>query len=360
MDFRLNDEQRDLQNGVAKILEQARISPRVRSVINGETEWDEESWNELVEFGLPAMVVPEEHGGLGLSMIELALAAEELGRSAAAVPFLGHAMATFALIYGGNTKQKSEWLPVLASGEIIASVAISNGKDTWSPADWTLSLSKDGKLSGKVSDVPHADLAGLLVVGIDGGQLALVDVPKGGVTFRKLDVLDKTRPLYAVEFDGATAELLAANPSAPHRMWDAGLTLLAADCFGGAKHATLMTRDYVQLREAFGAKIAEFQAIKHQMAEVILQVEPTRGAYWYAAYAYARLPEEARLAACSAKALAAEVYLDAMRVCTELHGGIGFTWEYDLHIWFKRAMFNFAWGGRPQRLYLRAAEISGW
>jgi acyl-CoA dehydrogenase len=138
------------------------------------------------------------------------------------------------------------------------------------------------------------------------------------------------------------------------------LTLLAADSFGGAMHATLTTRDYVQLREAFGAKIAEFQAIKHQMANLMVQVEPTRGLYWYAAYAFARLPDEASLAASSAKGHAAEVYMDALRACTELHGGIGFTWEYDLHIWFKRAMFNFAWGGRPQRLFLRAAELSGW
>jgi alkylation response protein AidB-like acyl-CoA dehydrogenase len=359
MDFRLTDEQRALQEGIARVLETGRIAPRVRAVIDGKQAWDAATWNELVELGVPAIIVSEEHGGLGLSMIELALAAEELGRSAAAVPFLGHAMATVALIYGGTNEQKAKWLPKLASGEVIGSVALTDGNDSWAPAEWSLECA-GGKLSGRKSDVPNADRADLLVVGLAGGELALVDMAGGGVSARALDVLDQTRPLHAVEFAGAAAQVLGDSATAAQRMWDAGLALLAADSFGGARHATLVTRDYVLLREAFGAKIAEFQAIKHQMANLIEQVEPARGLYWYAAYAFARLPDEASLAAANAKAHAAEVYMDAMRASTEMHGGIGFTWEYDLHILFKRAMFNFAWGGRPQRLFARAADLSGW
>jgi len=249
MDFRLNDDQRALQDGISKVLESGRIAPRVRSVIDGDNGWDKETWDELVELGVPAIIVPEEHGGLGLSMIELALAAEELGRSAAAVPFLGHAMATVALIYGGTDAQKEEWLPRLASGEAIGSVALTDGKDSWAPDDWSLELSY-GKLSGSKSDVPNADIAGLLIVGLAGGQLALVDTSAGSVESRALDVLDQTRPLHAVTFDRAAAELLGESEAAATRMWDAGLALLAADCFGGALHATLTTRDYVQVREA--------------------------------------------------------------------------------------------------------------
>jgi acyl-CoA dehydrogenase len=121
-----------------------------------------------------------------------------------------------------------------------------------------------------------------------------------------------------------------------------------------------MTRDYALVREAFGAKLAQFQGIKHQLANMALDIEPMRGLYWFAAYAFDHYPERASHAASLAKAHTAEVFLQSARLGTELHGGIGFTWAYDSQIWLKRAMFDFAWGGRPDRLFGRAADLAGW
>jgi len=208
--------------------------------------------------------------------------------------------------------------------------------------------------------VPHGAVAGLVVVGLAGGRLGVVETASGGVAADTFEVIDLTRPICSLDFDGAEIELLDDEPAAATRLWDAALALLSADAFGGCWRILTMTTEYVKVREAFGAKLAEFQAIKHQLANLALEVEPTRGLYWYAAYAFAKEPAKASHVASLAKAQTAEVYIDTTRLCTELHGGIGFTWEYDSHIWLKRAMFNLAWAGRPQRLFLRAADEAGY
>ena len=358
MKFLLDEDQKQLQDGIGRILGTDRIQPRVRAVMDGKKTWDDETWQDLVEFGLPALLVPEDNGGMGMSLIELAVCAEELGRSAAAVPFLGHALATVAIIEGGSDEQKARLLPKLASGELIGSVALSDANDTWAPSDWTLTA-EGGKISGRKRNVPHGAVAQLLVVGLAGGRLGVVETANGGVSADTFEVIDLTRPICSIDFDGAPIELLGEGPAAATRMWDAALALLAADAFGGCWRILNMTTEYVKVREAFGAKLADFQAIKHQLANLALEVEPTRGLYWFAAYSFAKEPAKVSHVASLAKAQTAEVYLETTRLCTELHGGIGFTWEYDSHIWLKRAMFNLAWAGRPQRLFLRAADDAG-
>jgi acyl-CoA dehydrogenase len=358
MKFLLDEDQKQLQDGIGRILGNERIQPRVRSVLDGKSTWDEETWRELVEFGLPALLVPEEHGGMGMSLIELAVCAEELGRSAAAVPFLGHSLATIAIIEGGTDEQKARWLPKLASGELIGSVALSDANDTWAPQDWTMTPA-GSKILGRKRNVPHGAIAQLVVVGLAGGRLGVVETANGGVSADTFEVIDLTRPICSLDFDNAEIELLAEGSEAATRVWDAALALLSADAFGGCWRILNMTTEYVKVREAFGAKLAEFQGIKHQLANLALEVEPTRGLYWFAAYTYAKEPAKVGHVASLAKAQTAEVYIETARMCTELHGGIGFTWEYDSHVWLKRAMFNVAWAGRPQRLFLRAADLAG-
>ncbi|SFF96225.1 acyl-CoA dehydrogenase [Novosphingobium sp. CF614] len=359
MKFRLDEDQQQLQATIGKILAADRIQPRVRAVIDGKKAWDEETWQELVEFGLTAIIVPEENDGMGLSLIELAICAEELGRSTAAVPFLGHVLATIAIVEGGSEEQKARLLPGLASGEVLGSIALTEGNDTWAPADWRMAP-EGTTISGRKRNVPNGDIAQLVVVGIEGGRLGVVEMAKPGVSCETFECLDLTRPICSIDFDKAEVELLQNGPAAATRVWDAALALLSADAYGGAWKITEMARDYVQVREAFGAKLAEFQAIKHQLANVVVEVEPTRGLYWFAAYTYARMPEKASHAVSLAKAQTTEVYDICARMCTELHGGIGFTWEFDAHVWLKRAMFDTAWGGRPQRLFLRATEFVDW
>lgn len=359
MNFRLNEDQQQLQNTIARILTADRIQPRTRAVIDGKRKWDEETWQELIDFGLTGIVVPEENGGMGMSLIELALCAEELGRSAAAVPFLGHVLATIAIVEGGSEDQKARYLPSLAAGEVLGSVALTEGTDTWAPEDWRMKPD-GGAISGRKRNVPNGECAQLIVVGLEGGALGVVEVADGGVSAETFEALDLTRPICSIEFDNAKVDILENGTKAAVRVWDAALALLSADAYGGAWKITEMARDYVQVREAFGAQLSEFQAIKHQMANVVVEVEPTRGLYWFAAYTFAQMPDKATHAASLAKAQTAEVYDKVARMCTELHGGIGFTWEFDAHIWLKRAIFDLAWGGRPQRLFIRAAAQTDW
>ena len=359
MNFKLDEDQKQLQEAVRRIVVSERAHQRLRAVIDGKAGWDADLWRDLADFGALGLTTPEDFGGAGLTMIELALVAELLGYAGAATPFLGHVLATVAIVNGGDDDQKARWLPDLASGAKIATVAISDHNDTWEPSDWTLAPAGD-RLTGRKINVPSGEQADLLVVGLEGGRLGVVETAKGGVSAKAMDVLDLTRPLSVVTFDGATVEVLADSAQGALRMTDATRVLMAADAFGGSWRMLEMARDYTQVREAFGAHLAQFQGIKHQLANLALEVEPTRGLYWYAAYAFDSDLDRSSHAACLAKAHAAETFLQTARMGTELHGGIGFTWAYDSHIWLKRAMFDFAWGGRPDRLFERAADLEGW
>jgi len=358
MNFKLTEEQRQLQDGLRRLVGDSGRRESLRAVIDGKADWDEALWRDLVAFGVPGIVTPESLSGSGLTMVELALVAEVLGFAGAAVPFLGHALATIAILEGGDEAQKARWLPGLAGGEKIASVALSEGEGVWDPGDWTLAA--DGSLSGRKLNVPHGARANLLLVGLAGGELGVVEVDPQTAHVRAMEALDRTQGLTAVKFGGASVSILPNGRAAATRMRDAALVLLAADAFGGAARVLEMTADYTLMREQFGAKLAQFQGVKHQMANLALEVEPTRGLYWFAAYAYDNAPARASHAAALAKAHAAEVFLQTARAGTELHGGIGFTWDYDAHIWLKRAMFDYAWAGGPREHFARAADLAGW
>jgi acyl-CoA dehydrogenase len=336
-----------------------RPHQQLRAVIDGKAAWDEGLWRDLQAFGLTMLLVPEADGGAGLTMVELALIAEVLGYAGAAVPFLGHTLATLALVKGGDEEQKARWLPALAAGEVIGSVALPDAADGWAPAEWSLA-GQGARLTGRKINVPHGQLADIMIVGLAGGGLGVVDCKSEGMTVRAMDSLDLTRPLAAVEFSDAPVTVLANGVAAAEDVSNAALVLLAADAFGGSNRILDMARDYTLVREAFGATLAQFQGIKHQLANMALEIEPTRGLYWIAAYAFEHWPDRVAQMGALAKAHTAEVFLQSTRMGTELHGGIGFTWEYDAHIWLKRAMFDYAWGGRPERLLERAADLAGW
>ena len=359
MNFKLTPEQRQLQEAVRGIVAGERRHQGLRAVIDGQASWDERLWSDLCDFGVPGVLVPEAHGGAGLSMVELALVAEVLGHAGAAVPFLGNALATVAILHGGDDAQKARWLPKLASGEVLASVALSERNDGWEPADWR--MAPEGcRVSGRKINVPGGAQVDLLIVGLEGGRLGVVDARSESVVVEPMDGLDLTRPLTSVEFTEADVVLLANGPTGASRMYSAALVLLAADAFGGSERVLEMTRDYALVRETFGAVLAQRQAVKHQLANLALEVEPTRGLYWFAAYAFDHWTERSSHSASLAKAHAAEVFIDSARMGTELHGGIGFTWAYDSHIWLKRAMFDYAWMGRPGRLFESAVALADW
>ena len=359
MNFLLSEEQLVLVDAVHNLLRDKSNSVQVHKIfdVHGDAQFDAELWAELAAMGVPAIMVPEEHSGLGLELVDLAIVAEAIGRAAAPVPFLGHALAIIAITQGGSDDQKACWLPRLASGEVLATVAFGEGKAAWLPDEWTLSAAS-GSLSGVKTLVPNAAEADLIVVGVAEG-LALIE--KGaGTTTTRLDSGDRTRPVDTVTFEYAASDLLPDGKSAAKKVIDAAAVLLAADAFGGADRCVEMSVEYAKLREQYGQLIAVFQGLRYQLVEMALATEPSRGLYWYAAHAWDKLPEKASHAAAQAKAHLTDIYLQITRDTVEAHGGIGFTWEHDTHIFMKRAMLDWAWLGSPSRHRLRAADLAGW
>jgi alkylation response protein AidB-like acyl-CoA dehydrogenase len=307
--------------------------------------------------GLLGLALPERFGGGGLELLDLALVCELLGAGAVPGPFLGHSLAGLAIAQGGSDAQRERWLPRLASGEWIGSVALSEGGDRWEP-DTHRSEIAGGRLRGEKRYVACAELADLIVVAVSGGRLAVVERGASGLALRDEDGIDRGRPIAALSLRDTPCELLPA--AAPARLRDAGLALLAADSFGAAWRLVEMTVDYARARHQFGQPIAQFQSVKHQLANLATEIEPTRGLFWYAAHAFDHLPNESERVAAIAKSHICDRALEVARACVELHGGIGFTWECDVQIWLKRAMWNRAWLGTPELHRERSAALAGW
>lgn len=357
MNFLLTEDQLALVESVSNLLRDKCDPLRVHKIFNtqGDAQFDRELWGALCEMGVPAIMVPEAHGGLGLGMVDLAIVTEALGRAAAPAPLLGHALATLAITLGGSDDQKAKWLPLLASGEVLATIALCEGKGGWLPETWTLA---GPSLSGTKTLAPNAAEADLIVVGTAEG-LALVE--KGAAySCARTGSADRTRPVDTVTFDGAAAETLAHGAAATTRLIDAAAVLIAADSFGGADHCVAMSVEYAKLREQYGQPIAGFQGLRYQLVAMALATEPSRGLYWYAAHAWDAIPDKSSHAASQAKAHITDTYLQVTRDTVEAHGGIGFTWEHDTHLYMKRAMLNWAWLGSPSRHRMRAADLAGW
>lgn len=359
MNFLLSDDQLALLDTIDALLRDRCDPQHVHKIFDaeGEAQIDGALWSSLAELGLPAIFVPEDHGGLGLGMVDLAVVAELLGAYAAPVPFFGHVVAIVAIVLGGSEAQKAKWLPKLASGEILATIAFGEGSGRWLPGDWTLDVKTD-TISGTKVLVPNAREAGLFVVGVGNG-LALVEQGPG-ISIERVDGADRTRPVDTIVFDGAPAELLADGDKVKDKVSDAAAILLAADAFGGAEHCVRMSVDYAKMREQYGQPIAAFQGLRYQLVGMALATEPSRGLYWYAAHAWDALPDKAPHAASQAKAHLTDMFLQITRDTVEAHGGIGFTWEHDTHVYMKRAMLDWAWLGSPSRHRLRAADLAGW
>ena len=331
---------------------------RVREIFEGETGSAPDLWKGLVELGVAGLTISEEHGGAGLELLDLALVSEMMGRHAAPLPFLGHALASLAIALGGSEAQQRKYLPQLASGGALGTVALAEDGGAWQPDEWTLPAGDT--LSGAKRYVVHAEEADLIVVGTAGGGLAVVERNAPGVEVEALDGADRTRRVFGLTLAGTPCDPLAQGEAAAPRVRDAALILLAADAFGGASRCVEMAVEYAKTREQFGVTIGHFQALKHQLADMALATEPARGLYWYAAHAFDHLVDESARIAAIAKAHVTDNFMQVARDTVEAHGGIGFTWECDVQIWFKRAMFDRAFLGAPSVHRQRAAALAGW
>jgi alkylation response protein AidB-like acyl-CoA dehydrogenase len=358
MNFDTSEEQELLQDTIGKWASRECPPPRVRQIFDADAVHEPALWRGLCELGVAGLAVPETHGGAGLELIDLALVAEVLGWHGTPGPFLGHALATLALAQGGSPEQQRRWLPRLASGEALGTVALAEGGARWLPEEWQ--LTGTAKLDGAKRFVPAAEVADLLVVGTAGGGMALVERKAAGVAVAAYPGVDRARRLADVSFSGAACEPLADGARAAACVRDAGLVLLAADAFGAGSRLVEMAVSYAKNREQFGVTIGHFQGLKHQLANMAIEIEPARGLYWYAAHAFDHVPADRERYAALAKAHITERAMQVARDVVEAHGGIGFTWECDVQIWFKRVMQDRAWLGTPSLHRERAAKLAGW
>jgi alkylation response protein AidB-like acyl-CoA dehydrogenase len=376
MNFGLSEEQEMLQQSAREFLTQECPPTFVRELCKDQDGFSRELHRKMAEQGWTGLLIPESHGGLGLSMLDMALLLEEMGRAVVPGPFLfSSVLFTLALVQGGSATQKKIWLPRLASGEAIGTLAFLEAEDRLDAAGITLKAKKSGDaytLAGIKMFVPFAAVADVLLVATrtsghseEGITLLLVERETPGLTLKPLDIFDVTRRVYEVECKNTIVPKTALVGSEGQgwkilaRLLDAACVALAADSLGGAQKALEMAVEYTKVRTQFNRPIASFQALKHMAAEMASEIEPARALVWYAAHAFDTRPREVSRAAALAKARLSDVYSRTTNRAVQMHGGIGFTWEHDMHFWFKRAKWNeFAFGDATYHRE-RLAQLEG-
>ena len=360
MEFALTTDQKMMQESIERTLE--RVSPleRVRKAA-GHEAYAADVLKALVELGVPGILIAEEHGGLGLKLLDAALMAETLGRHVAPVPFIASSvMAPIAIAGAGSDAQKKKYLPKLASGELVAGVAIS--EQAAGGREKAGVTAKSGKLSGRTLFVLDFAGADFFIVADKFAGLHIVDAKAKGLDKTTLATIDATRTIGELNFDGVEAEpLTAGNPAATlDRMIDAGRIMLAADTLGAGGRMIEKAVAYAKERKQFDRVIGSFQAVKHLCAEMVAELEPCRSLIWYAAYAFDEFPDQSRRMAAHAKAHTSEVGTFVARTATEVHGCMGFTDLLGLHYGFKRIGFNRQTLGGPEKVRHDAAVAQGW
>ncbi|OJU15189.1 MAG: acyl-CoA dehydrogenase [Sphingomonas sp. 66-10] len=313
----------------------------------------------MAELGLPGIVVPEEHGGLGLGLLDALVVAEALGAAVAPVPFVARCvLAPLALRLAGTPAQQARWLPRIADGSARFGVGLT---EVVNRRDGGGVTAADGTLSGSALFVLDSADADAFVIADQGGQLHLVAGEADGLERLPLSTIDLTRSVGELRLDGVAAEPLGEDDGGTaNRLVAAGRVLLAADSVGAGDVMIARAVDYAGEREQFGRVIGSFQAVKHMCAEMAARLEPCRSLVWYAAHAFDAVPDEALLMACHAKSHTGEVGRFVARTATEVHGGMGFTDLLGLHYWFKRIGFDRQLLGGPEIVRAEAAALQGW
>ena len=344
MNFEFSDEQQQLRDAARRFLADHSPTTAVRAVLEGEQSYDPALWKGLGEMGFLGAAIPEEYGGLGLGYLELCVIAEELGRSLAPVPMSSSIYLAAELIKAaGSGPQKSEWLPKLASGEAIGCLATSEGPGRVSEKSIQARVTGD-KLSGAkvpVLDGMAADFA--IVAARDGERsisLFIVDLNGAGVSRQAVGTIDPARGQASIAFDNAPAERLGAAGegfSLLTEALDRAAVLTAFEQVGGSDKALEMARDYALQRIAFGRPIGSFQAIKHMLADMYVAATLARSNAYYGAWALSTGAAELGVAAATARVSATKAFQLCGKNNIQVHGGMGFTWAFDCHLFYRRA-----------------------
>jgi len=354
MDFGFSEEQEMLRQSARQFLEGGCASTYVRQMMEDERGYSEDQWKKMAELGWTGLIIPETYGGAGLNMVDLVVVLEEMGRVVMPGPFFATViLGGLAIALGGSEAQKQRYLPAIAAGTLKATLAQVEESGRWDADGIALPAKAAGgklTLNGTKLFVHDAHNADVLVVpvrtgasGTEGVTLLLVETKAKGVSVRVLKTMDQTRKLGEVGFDNVTvgqdAVLGAVGAGWPllDRLVDRAKVALCAEMCGGAQKVLEMSVEYAKVREQFGRPIGSFQAIQHKCANMMVQAESAKSATYYAAWAVANDVPEAHLAACMAKAYCSDAYRFTSAEGIQIHGGIGFTWEHDMHLYFKRA-----------------------
>ncbi|MGA0599450.1 acyl-CoA dehydrogenase family protein [Caulobacter sp. KR2-114] len=348
MNFEFSDDQKALKEQARRFLDAKAPTAAARAVLEGPQSYDAALWKGLAEMGFLGVVIPEEYGGLGLGYLELCVIAEEMGRAIAPVPFSSSVfLATEFLLAAGSDAQKAAWLPKLASGQAIGTFAQVEGLGGVSPKSIQARLD-GGKLTGTKRAVADGDIADLAIVAVRtapgqderGLSLALVDLTGPGVTRTVIETIDPTRSHADIVFDGAPAELLGEAGegwSLISKVFDHAAILTAFEQIGGADRALEMARDYALERMAFGRPIGSFQAVKHMLADMYVSATLARSNGYYGAWALSTGAPELAEAAASCRVAATQAFQHCAKNNIQVHGGMGFTWAFDCHLFYRRS-----------------------
>jgi alkylation response protein AidB-like acyl-CoA dehydrogenase len=352
MQFGLSEEQILLQDNVNRFLDDNTPLDRVRAYADGGNDAD--IWAGLAELGVPALLIPEEQGGIGLQPLDAAIVAECLGSHIAPTPFLSSGvMAPTALVHSGG--DHGELLAAMAAG--THRVGIAFGEAIKRRNDAGVSVS-DGRMNGTSMYAFDAEADSYLVA--DQQQhLYLIAANDPGLTRTHLATVDRTQRTVELNYDNVAAQTVSTDSAVFEAALDIGRVALAADTLGAAQNMLDQAVEYAKQREQFNRPIGSFQAVKHMCAEMAAQLEPCRSMVWFAGHALAELPDEARVTACHTKAHLAEVGQFIAKTSTEVHGGMGFTDLVGLHYWFKRIGANRQWLGAPEFVREEAAVLQG-
>lgn len=358
MNFDFSEEQHRMREAARRFLAQRATAPRVRAVLDEPAPIDRNLWGELAEAGYLGIAVPEAYGGMGAGYLELCVIAEELGRALAPVPFDSSIILAVELLKAaGSEEQKHAYLPKLVTGESIGTLALAEMPGEPTPGSLQTTF-EAGRLSGTKIAVPDGAVADFAIVAArardDAGargarahrtagppiELVLVDLQQSGVMREPLKSIDPTRGLARLEFDSVAAKPLGdAGDSwtCLLRVLDRAAVLIAFEQLGGADRALEMARDHALERVAFGRPIGSFQAIKHMLADMYVAATLARSNAYYGAWALSADVKELGAAAAAARVSATQAYQQCARNNIQVHGGMGFTWESDCHLLYRRS-----------------------
>jgi len=343
MNFDFSDEQKMLKETAAGFLKEHAPLTLCRAVLESDQSFSTELWQQAARLGWQATAIPEEYGGAGFGHLELAVLAEEVGYSLAPIPFSSSVcLATEAILMAGSDAQKKHYLPRLAEGKTIGTFALSErpGQNDQAGVETRFESDSLTGLKNAVLDGDVADFAIVVARAKNGVQLAIADLTASGVTRTPIESIDPSRSVAQIGFSDAPAEPLGSAADGARlvdRLLDRAAVLMAFEQVGGATRALEITRQYALERYAFGRPIASFQAIKHRLADRWCDIELARSNSYYGAWALEHDNDELAVAACLSRIAASEAF-DQMGVdMVQLHGGVGFTWEFDCHLFYRRS-----------------------